>query len=99
MTDRSSPADELAPPSGAALARSGSPRAPIVVDLGKRRRKHIKQLGDGVGPIARDVAEVLAHLKAELSAELDGQPLVPIVLIYRKKARRRRPSVLAPFAR
>ncbi len=62
---------------------------PIVVDLGKARRKHVKALRtSGDGKLAREVAETLEHVKANLGAGAEGKQLVPVVVFYRKKSKR-----------
>jgi len=63
-------------------------RAPVLVDLGKKRRKQIKQLKRGEGPLVAEVTEVLEHVRAELGADLDGKTILPVVLIYEKKRKR-----------
>ena len=73
------------------MAESTAPPAsPIVIDLGKVRRKRIEQLERGEGPLVDEVQQAVDKLRAGLGAELDGKVLVPVVLLYRRKPRRRR---------
>jgi hypothetical protein len=71
---------------------------PIVVDLGKRRRKELKELTVGEGPLVKEVADVIEQVRTELAGDLDGRVLLPVVLIYRNQ-RRRRATGGGPFAR
>ena len=63
--------------------------APIVVDLGKARRRRIRQLKKGTGPLASEVMDVVAQVKAELGQEAASREFVPVVVVYRRKPRRR----------
>lgn len=72
---------------------------PVVVDLGKVRRKHVKRLKRGEGKLAEEVLDVVDEVVEELGDELEGATLVPIVMVYerkRKKSRRRR-TIELPF--
>jgi len=55
---------------------------PIIVDLGKRRRKDIKQLRQGTGELVDEVSECLQELVASGSVSADAQP---VILIIREK--------------
>lgn len=70
---------------------------PIVVELGKRRRKQIKKLRNGEGPLVKEVADVIDQVRAELGDELNGKVLLPVVVVYRKKSRRARSTLRGPF--
>lgn len=62
---------------------------PIVIDLGKKKQKQVRDLKRGQGKLMDEVAEVLERVRAELGPGADGRQLVPVVMIYRKKERRR----------
>ena len=64
--------------------------APIILELGKASRKQIKQMEEGRGRLIGDVHEAMAEVTASMGDQADGKQLVPVVLIYRKKNRRRR---------
>ncbi|AUX43595.1 uncharacterized protein SOCE26_050450 [Sorangium cellulosum] len=53
------------------------------VDLGKQKRKDIKRLRKGQGPLAQAVIDTVAELKASGSA-LSG----PVVVVVEEKARK-----------
>ncbi|MES1243968.1 MAG: hypothetical protein ABUT39_20360 [Acidobacteriota bacterium] len=70
---------------------------PIVIDLGKTKRKRIKQLKRGRGRLAEETRQALAELRGSLGeAAVAGKELVPVVMIYRKKAKRKKRGVF-PF--
>jgi hypothetical protein len=62
---------------------------PIVIDLGKERRKRIRQLKRGCGPLLEEIEEVLEHVKAGLGPDEQGKQLVPIIMVYRRKEKRK----------
>lgn len=64
--------------------------APIIVDLGKQRRRRIKRLKKGRGKLWDEVADVLAEIEDSLGEEAEGKVLVPVVLVYGKKDRKSR---------
>jgi hypothetical protein len=70
---------------------------PIIIDLGKTKRKRIKRLKRGQGRLMDEVIDVLDEVAEELGEELDGKTLVPIVMIYQKKDGRKRSRIVLPF--
>jgi hypothetical protein len=71
--------------------------APVVVDLGKEKSKTLRELKNGEGPLMQEVARVVEEVRAR-SSELASKELVPVVIIYRKKPKRRSRSMLPmPF--
>jgi hypothetical protein len=85
-------------PAPITLRSSGDVTAPIVVDLGRRRRKQIKQLKRRKGPLVEEVDDVIAQVRAALAADLDGKTLVPIVMVYKQKKKRARSAPTALFS-
>lgn len=70
---------------------------PIVVDLGKRKRKRIKQLKRGKGPLVDEVHEAVDVVLEQLGPE-EGRVVVPVVLLYLKKPKKRkRRGLFFPF--
>jgi len=61
---------------------------PIVINLGKQRRKRIKDLKRGRGVLMDEVMQTMAHVTGQLGADANGKVLVPVVLIYREKPKR-----------
>lgn len=71
---------------------------PVLVDMGNVRRKHVKRLKRGEGPLADEVLDVLDEVVEELGDELDAAALVPVIVIYeRKRKKPRRRTIEMPF--
>jgi len=67
-----------------------NPSTPVIVDLGKTKRKKIKQLREGRGKLLGDVEDAMREVTTSLGEQANGKELVPVVLVYRKKAKKRR---------
>ena len=65
-----------------------APVDPIVINLGKQRRKRIKDLKRGRGVLMDEVMQTMAQVSGQLGGEANGKVLVPVVLIYREKPKR-----------
>jgi hypothetical protein len=63
---------------------------PIIIDLGKQRSRALKNLKKGEGKLWDEVLDVVEEVKDLLGADADGKVLVPIILIYGERSRRRR---------
>jgi len=63
---------------------------PVVVDLGKVPRKRVKQLRRGRGPLVGEIEEVVEDVRQQLGDEADGKSVLPIVLLYRSKPKRKK---------
>jgi len=63
---------------------------PIVVDLGKVKRKRVKELRKGQGPLVEEVNQVMANVRESLGEDAAGKELVPVVILYRRRPKRRR---------
>lgn len=59
---------------------------PVVVDLGRKNRRRIRDLKKHQGPLMHDVAETISELRAG-SPELADKELVPVVFVYEKRVR------------
>lgn len=62
--------------------------APIIVSLGKKKKKAIKSLKRGKGSAMDEVMDVIEQVQANLGEQAAGKIIVPVVVIYRKKERR-----------
>jgi hypothetical protein len=71
---------------------------PIIVDLGKQRPKQIKRLKRGRGKLWAEVVDVIEEVGAQLGDDLEGKTIVPVVMVYRKKSKRKGLNPLLPFA-
>ena len=68
--------------------------APLIIDLGKAKRKRIKQLKKSTGPLMAEVEEAIDETLEKLGKESDGKEILPVVVIVEKKAKKRRPFAL-----
>jgi hypothetical protein len=64
--------------------------APIILDIGKARKKNIRDMKRGQGKIMADIQDAMAEVTLSLGDQADEKQLVPVVLLYRKKSRRRK---------
>lgn len=71
------------------LGSSDVALSPIVLLVGKQKRAAIKDLERYRGPLVDEVGQTLAEVRRELGAATNGKELVPVILIYREKSRRR----------
>jgi hypothetical protein len=61
---------------------------PIIVSLGKKKKKVIKRLKKGKGAAMDEVLDVVEQVQANLGDDAAGKVIVPVVVIYRQKMRR-----------
>ena len=59
--------------------------SPVVVDLGKHKRKSVKKLAKGQGPLIAEVESVIQDLKASGTVDENAQT---VVIIVQPKTRR-----------
>jgi len=67
------------------MSSAEGPR-PVVVDLGRKKRKQIKKLRRGTGPLMDDLQELLEKLRASGTLAAGA---TPVVMVVRQKPRRR----------
>jgi hypothetical protein len=74
------------------VARNSGPEitTPIIISLGKKKKKAINQLKRGKGGAMDEVMDVVEQVKENLGDQVAGKIIVPVVVIYRKKQRRGR---------
>ena len=83
-------------PTASHPSRNGNQLPPVVVDLGKTKKKLIRALKQGEGKLMEDVTEAVEAVRSNLAPELDGKVLVPVVIVYERKAGRK--GGFLPFA-
>jgi hypothetical protein len=59
---------------------------PVVVDLGRKKRKQIKKLRRGTGPLMDDLQELIEKLRAAGCLEAGA---TPVVMVVKQKPKRR----------
>lgn len=74
----------------------GETLGPIVVNLGKQSRKHIKALERGKGELMQEIAAALVQVRNSLGAEERNQVILPVVFLYKQK-RKRAKTFSLPF--
>ena len=75
--------DSIADPADLASAHT---EAPVVIDLGKHRRKAVKELRQGQGQLMTDISNCIRELQA---AGTLSAPAQPVVVIVRQRPRKR----------
>jgi hypothetical protein len=61
---------------------------PIIINLGKKKRKQIKRLKKGRGKLWRDVIDVIDEVGEQMNSDSEGKTIVPVILIYKEKPKR-----------
>jgi hypothetical protein len=69
-------------------ARSSEGPDPLLIDLGKVRRKDVKQLRKGQGRLLEEIASALKELRTSGQIATDAQPVVVLI-----RERRKRPAL------
>jgi hypothetical protein len=67
-----------------ATTAAGEP-TPIVLDLGKQRRKRVKELRRGEGKLMAEIIDALEELKLAGTLAASAQPVVIVVQQKRRK--------------
>lgn len=73
----------------ASKSSSNSKTRPLIVDLGKTGGKKIKALKKGEGIYITQVEPAIAQVRAQLAGQLEGKEILPVVVIYEKKQKRK----------
>jgi len=63
---------------------------PVIVDLGKQRRRSLSELKKGEGKLWDEVLDVAEEVKEMLGADAEGKVFIPIVMIYQETSGLRR---------
>ena len=64
--------------------------SPIILRVGKKKKRAVKDLKRGRGRLMDEVEQTLADVRAGLGAAVNGKDFVPVILIYREKPKRKR---------
>ncbi|HEX8136698.1 MAG TPA: hypothetical protein VF544_03820 [Pyrinomonadaceae bacterium] len=72
--------------------------APVIVDLGSRSKKSINRLKNGEGKLMTEVALAIDQARASLPDEDKDKQIIPVLIIYKQKRRKRSGSGLLPFS-
>jgi hypothetical protein len=63
---------------------------PIIINMGKQKRKRIKRLLSGRGKLWNEIEGVIEEVGSQLDDELEGKTLVPLIMVYRRRPKRKR---------
>ena len=63
-------------------------QTPVIVDLGKRKKRDINDLKSGHGYLMTEVTDAVTRARATLPDADQNKPVVPVVILYRKKRKR-----------
>ena len=74
-------------PKKAAPQEPSSEVAPVVIDLGKKKRKRVKRLRRGKGQLMVDIMDSIEELRENGEISKDAQPV--IVVVQQKKKKRK----------
>ena len=72
-------------------------QAPVIVDLGKRKKKYINDLKNGCGKLMTEVDIAVEHARSTLPEAEKNKAIIPVVILYRKKKKRKGSGSL-PFS-
>lgn len=72
-------ATTAAPPAKTTEATTTAKPAPVVIDLGKKRRSQVKKLRKGRGKLLDRVHDVLADMSSEGAISKGAQPVIVVV--------------------
>lgn len=64
--------------------------APIILEVGKTKKRNIRDMERGQGKIMADLQEAMVEVTATLGGDAEGKQLVPVVLVYRRKGKKRK---------
>ena len=70
--------------------RSTEMTQPIIINLGNQKAGKIKALKKGKGVLWDEVINVVEEVKTKLGEDAAGKVILPVVIIYRTKPKRRR---------
>jgi hypothetical protein len=59
---------------------------PVVLDVGKQKQKRIKQLKRGEGSLRSKIDAAVREAQSRVG---EGKEVIPVIVLYRKKDRRR----------
>lgn len=66
------------------------PIAPIIMEMGNRKKSAVRDLKRGSGRMMDEVEQTLEEVRQGLGDQAEGKEFVPIVMIYRRKSKRRK---------
>ena len=86
ITEKPAPLAAAGKPAPA--ANGATVMAPVILSLGKKKSKAIKQLKRGKGSAMEELMGVVEQVQNNLGEQAEGKLILPVVVIYSKKQRR-----------
>jgi len=71
-----------------------NPLPPLVIDLGKLKRKTARRLKKGEEEVMDRIQEELEEALKNLGPEVEGKEVLPVVMLFEKKPKKKRPFSL-----
>ena len=71
------------------MTEKSGPGAPIVIDMGQHKKKVIRAIERGDVVAVAEVRRTLDEVRAALGDEADDMELVPFVVVYKTKKKKR----------
>ena len=62
---------------------------PIIISLGKQKKKHIKRLKRGEGKLWDEVLDVIDEVREQMGDQVEGGTIVPLIMVYKEKDKTR----------
>ena len=72
-----------------AAAQGADIVAPIILSLGKEKKKNIRKLKRGRGKLMDEVIDVLEQVHDHLGPDAENKVIVPVIVVYREKPKNR----------
>jgi hypothetical protein len=70
------------------MSDAAAPSQPLFIDLGKVKRKRVRELKEGRGPLVAEVQQAVEAVRRDLGPEAEGKELLPVVVLYQRKPRK-----------
>ena len=70
--------------------KEDSTLSPVLIDLGKTKRKRVRDLKRGKGPLLDKVEDAIDQSVEELGADAKGKTILPIVVVIEKRPKKKR---------
>jgi hypothetical protein len=61
---------------------------PILVDMGKVKKKDLKALKRGEGVLMENITDIIQEVRDNLGERAEGKVLVPVIITYEKKKKK-----------
>jgi hypothetical protein len=70
---------------------------PVVIDLGRTRKRNIRKLKRGRGKLYEETNDVIEEVREGLGPEAASKEILPVIVVYRQKRKKKNRNGLFPF--